>query len=129
MPKGGKIAKSSRASGATKAVPNPGSINKGRGRQAGVKTAKRNQQFSKEETLQRYIFKILKNVDPDYGLSKKAMTTMNSIILDLYRKVSREAACFLHDGLSRWKEFAFSVESFLWKKFASSRAMWLKEFV
>ena len=92
-------AKPSQAQKASK--PNPGSIAKrGRGRPAGAGTgvAKKGpggpsrQQFSKEERLQRWIYKILKNVDPEFGLSKKAMTAMNSIILDVYRKISREAA-------------------------------------
>ena len=34
----------------------------------------------------------MKSCDADYSLGKKAMTTINSIMLDLYGKVSGEAA-------------------------------------
>ena len=90
-----KVVKPSKAEKVSK--PAEGSINRGRGRPVGGgKPAKPTKPMStifvKEERLQRFIYKIMKNVDPELGLSKKAMTAMNSIILDLYRKISREAA-------------------------------------
>ena len=65
-----------------------------RGRAAGVKVRQvLGALFTKEERLQRYIFKILKTCDADYDLNNEATTTtINSIMLDLYSNVSKEAA-------------------------------------
>jgi histone H2B len=38
-----------------------------------------------------YLFRILKQVHPDHGISKNAMSVMNSLLLDLLERISREA--------------------------------------
>ena len=62
----------------------------GLGRPAGVSVAKK-PMFSREDSLQIYIFRQLKKVHPEMGISKSAMLSLNSMILDIYRKVSRAA--------------------------------------
>ena len=42
------------------------------------------------ETYNSYIFKVLKQVHPDTGISKKAMSVMNSFINDIESKISEE---------------------------------------
>ena len=39
-----------------------------------------------------YIFRVLKKVHPEVGISKTAMTTINSILLDVYRKIAKESS-------------------------------------
>ena len=39
-----------------------------------------------------YIFKVLKQVHPNMGISSKAMSIMNSFINDLFEKLAAEAA-------------------------------------
>ena len=55
-------------------------------------------QFDKDEKFQIYIHRILKRIDAETTLSKKAMTTMNSLILDVYRQISQEAASLSRHG-------------------------------
>ncbi|CAL4999194.1 unnamed protein product [Urochloa decumbens] len=44
------------------------------------------------ETYKIYIFKVLKQVHPDIGISSKAMSIMNSFINDIFEKLAGEAA-------------------------------------
>ena len=44
------------------------------------------------ETYKIYIFKVLKQVHPDIGISSKAMGIMNSFINDLFEKIAQEAS-------------------------------------
>ena len=65
----------------------------GPGRPAGVPATKKAKTlFSKEDSVQIYLFRCLKKVHPTIGISKTAMLTLNSLILDIYRKITRAAA-------------------------------------
>ncbi|KAM3346786.1 hypothetical protein ACQJBY_021016 [Aegilops geniculata] len=44
------------------------------------------------ETYKIYIFKVLKQVHPDIGISSKAMSIMNSFINDIFEKLAGESA-------------------------------------
>ncbi|XP_008807740.1 histone H2B.11-like [Phoenix dactylifera] len=44
------------------------------------------------ETYKIYIFKVLKQVHPDIGVSSKAMGIMNSFINDIFEKLAQEAS-------------------------------------
>ena len=44
---------------------------------------------SKAETYKIYIYKVLKQVHPDTGISSKAMSILNSFINDIFEKVRR----------------------------------------
>ena len=39
-----------------------------------------------------YIYRVLKQVHPDTGISKRSMSIMNSFIFDIYEKVAQEAS-------------------------------------
>ncbi|KAF7028100.1 hypothetical protein CFC21_040068 [Triticum aestivum] len=43
------------------------------------------------ETYKIYIFKVLKQVHPDIGISSKAMSIMNSFINDIFEKLAGES--------------------------------------
>ncbi|EFJ25938.1 hypothetical protein SELMODRAFT_18569, partial [Selaginella moellendorffii] len=51
------------------------------------KRAKRN-----AESYKTYIFKVLKQVHPDTGISSKAMGIMDSFINDIFEKLAQEAS-------------------------------------
>jgi histone H2B len=44
------------------------------------------------ETYKIYIFKVLKQVHPDIGISSKAMGIMNSFINDIFEKLGQESS-------------------------------------
>ena len=47
---------------------------------------------SKTETYKIYIYKVLKQVHPDTGISSKAMAILNSFIADQFEKIASQAA-------------------------------------
>ena len=44
------------------------------------------------ESYSTYIYKVLKQVHPDTGISNKAMSIMNSFINDVFEKIATEAS-------------------------------------
>ena len=79
-----------KASSAKKIAPEK----RGRGRPAGGDGAparKEKKVFRTEDNLKVYIFRVLRDVHPEVGISKSAMTTLNSIILELYRNLATSA--------------------------------------
>uniref|UniRef100_A0A0C9S7N0 Histone H2B n=2 Tax=Araucariaceae TaxID=25664 RepID=A0A0C9S7N0_9CONI len=60
-------------------------------KEAGEKKGKKRHKKS-VETYKIYIFKVLKQVHPDIGVSSKAMGIMNSFINDIFEKLASEAA-------------------------------------
>eukprot|EP01068_Selenidium_serpulae_P016925 Selendium_serpulae@DN6334_c3_g1_i6.p1 len=46
---------------------------------------------ARTENYNSYIFKVLKQVHPGTGISKKGMLIMNSFIVDTFEKIAREA--------------------------------------
>ena len=59
-----------------------------------AKTAegKKKRKVAKVETFKVYIYKVLKQVHPDTGVSSKAMSIMNSFISDIFDKIASEAS-------------------------------------
>ena len=47
---------------------------------------------TKAETYSVYIYRVLKQVHPETGISKRSMSIMNSFINDLFEKISGEAS-------------------------------------
>merc|ERR1712164_24144 len=47
---------------------------------------------AKTESYKIYIYKVLKQVHPETGISSKAMSIMNSFINDIFEKIATEAA-------------------------------------
>ncbi|GBG70472.1 hypothetical protein CBR_g45361 [Chara braunii] len=44
------------------------------------------------ETYKMYIYKVLKQVHPDTGISSKAMSIMNSFVNDIFEKLAAESS-------------------------------------
>merc|ERR1719348_1591617 len=59
---------------------------KSRGRKKGEKRKKR------KESYAVYIYKVLKQVHPDTGISSKAMSIMNSFVNDIFERIAGESS-------------------------------------
>ena len=64
------------------------------------------------ESFSMYIYKVLKQVHPDTGVSKKAMSIMNSFVGDIYGRIAGEAANLAKKTLSS-REIQTSVRLML----------------
>jgi histone H2B len=53
------------------------------------KTSRRKRNFASYSV---YIYKVLKNIHPEIGMSKKAMNVMNSFVGDLFERLALEAS-------------------------------------
>jgi histone H2B len=55
----------------------------------------------RKETYAIYIYKVLKQVHPDTGISSKAMSIMNSFVNDIFERIANEASRLAnHNGKS-----------------------------
>jgi histone H2B len=55
----------------------------------------------RKETYSVYIYKVLKQVHPDTGVSSKAMSIMNSFVNDIFERIASEASRLAsHNGRS-----------------------------
>jgi len=61
------------------------SVKKPKGAKGGKRKKKRTESYSS------YIYKVLKQVHPDTGISSKAMSIMNSFINDAFERIAGEA--------------------------------------
>merc|ERR1711993_57655 len=61
-----------------------------RGRKPGQKGQKR------KESYGIYIYKVLKQVHPDTGVSSKAMSIMNSFVNDIFERIAAESSRLAH---------------------------------
>ncbi|EFJ53188.1 histone H2B [Volvox carteri f. nagariensis] len=86
--KAAKPAKKEKKAPAKKAAKEPSAGGEGEG----DKKAKKKAKVAKSETYKLYIYKVLKQVHPDTGISSKAMSIMNSFINDIFEKVATEAS-------------------------------------
>ena len=59
---------------------------------AGAGGAKRKIKIKRKETYSTYIYKVLKQVHPDTGISSKAMGIMNSFVKDIFDRIASEAS-------------------------------------
>ena len=50
----------------------------------------------RNESYSLYIYKVLKQVHPDTGVSSKAMSIMNSFVADLFERIASEASKLSH---------------------------------
>jgi histone H2B len=53
---------------------------------------KRQRHKKRSETFSSYIFKVLKQVHPDIGISNKAMLVMTSFVTDIFERIATEGA-------------------------------------
>ena len=51
---------------------------------------------SRKESYSIYIYKVLKQVHPDTGISSKAMSIMNSFVNDIFERIAIEASRLAH---------------------------------
>ncbi|KAF9161069.1 histone H2B [Actinomortierella ambigua] len=47
---------------------------------------------TRSETYSSYIYKVLKQVHPDTGISNKAMSILNSFVNDIFERIASEAS-------------------------------------
>jgi histone H2B len=80
---GGDSAKSKKASKVPKAAS---------GEKGGKDSAARSRRRRRHETFSTYIYRVLKQVHPELGISKRAMAVMNSFINDVFEKIASEAS-------------------------------------
>ena len=66
-----------------------------RGRKPGQKSKK------SKESFNIYIYKVLKQVYPEMGMSKKAMSIMNSFVNDIFGRISGEAGSLVKYSKSK----------------------------
>merc|ERR1712127_716747 len=72
-------------------------------KKAGRPAAKLNEDGTKRKTKRKrkesyaiYIYKVLKQVHPDTGVSSKAMSIMNSFVNDLFERIAGESSRLSH---------------------------------
>lgn len=58
---------------------------------SGADKDKKKRKTKRSETYQSYIHKVLKQVHPEIGVSKKSMSIMNSFIADIFQRIAAEA--------------------------------------
>ncbi|CRG96109.1 histone H2B, putative [Plasmodium gallinaceum] len=54
--------------------------------------AKKKRKKSRYDSYGLYIFKVLKQVHPDTGISRRSMNIMNSFLVDTFEKIATEAS-------------------------------------
>jgi len=54
--------------------------------------AKKKRRKTRKETYSSYIYKVLKQVHPDTGISNKAMAILNSFVNDIFERIATEAS-------------------------------------
>uniref|UniRef100_A0A3B4Z2F9 Core Histone H2A/H2B/H3 domain-containing protein n=1 Tax=Seriola lalandi dorsalis TaxID=1841481 RepID=A0A3B4Z2F9_SERLL len=51
---------------------------------------------TRKESYAIYVYKVLKQVHPDTGISSKAMSIMNSFVSDIFERIAGEASRLAH---------------------------------
>ena len=67
---------------------------KAKGRPPGSGAGKRRKR--RKESYGIYIYKVLKQVHPDTGISSRAMSIMNSFVNDIFERIAAEASRLAH---------------------------------
>ena len=68
----------------------------GKAAKAITKGDKKKKKQRRKESYAIYIYKVLKQVHPDTGISSKAMSIMNSFVNDLFERIAAEASRLAH---------------------------------
>ena len=71
----------------------------GKATKAISKGDKKKKNKRRKESYAIYIYKVLKQVHPDTGVSSKAMSIMNSFVNDLFERIAAEASRLAHYNL------------------------------
>ncbi|OAD68935.1 hypothetical protein PHYBLDRAFT_178141 [Phycomyces blakesleeanus NRRL 1555(-)] len=57
-----------------------------------VKADGKKKRVTRKETYSSYVYKVLKQVHPDTGISNKAMSILNSFVNDIFERIATEAS-------------------------------------
>jgi histone H3/H4 len=57
---------------------------------------KKHRKTKRKESFSVYVYRVLKQVHPDTGISSKAMSIMNSFINDVFERIAAEASRLAH---------------------------------
>ncbi len=87
----GKVANAQKAAGEKKKVEKKPKDSTGAGDEDKTNKKKAHAK-SKYESYSVYIYRVLKQVHPEIGISKRSMSIMNSFINDVFEKISLESA-------------------------------------
>ena len=68
----------------------------GKAAKAITKGDKKKSHRKRKESYAIYIYKVLKQVHPDTGVSSKAMSIMNSFVNDIFERIAAEASRLAH---------------------------------
>ena len=68
----------------------------GKAQKAIAKGDKKKKNKKRKESYAIYIYKVLKQVHPDTGISSKAMSIMNSFVNDIFQRIAAEASRLAH---------------------------------
>ena len=68
----------------------------GKAQKAITKGDKKKRKGKRKESYAIYIYKVLKQVHPDTGISSKAMSIMNSFVNDIFSRIAAEASRLAH---------------------------------
>lgn len=68
----------------------------GKAQKAVRTTDKKKKHRKRKESFSIYIYKVLKQVHPDTGISSKAMSIMNSFVNDIFERIAAEASRLSH---------------------------------
>ncbi len=61
-----------------------------------VRAGGKKRRKSRKESYSVYIYRVLKQVHPDTGISSKAMSIMNSFVNDVFERIAAEASRLAH---------------------------------
>ena len=61
---------------------------------------KKKRRGKRKESYAIYIYKVLKQVHPDTGISSKAMGIMNSFVNDIFERIATEASRLLQQEIN-----------------------------
>ena len=61
-----------------------------------VSGEKKKRRGKRKESYAIYIYKVMKQVHPDTGISSKAMSIMNSFVNDIFERIASEASRLAH---------------------------------
>ena len=79
-----------------KSAPAPRKGSKKAVTKAQKKDGKKRKKHKSKESYSMYLYKVLKQVHPDTGISSKAMGIMNSFVNDIFERIAGEALCLAH---------------------------------
>ncbi|KAB7500950.1 hypothetical protein Anas_14367 [Armadillidium nasatum] len=75
----------------------PGKAAKKAGKaQKSISKGDKKKKKKRKESYSIYIYKVLKQVHPDTGISSKAMSIMNSFVNDIFERIAAEASRLAH---------------------------------